>query len=65
MESRKIYILSLIVLFSLCVLTATAGECGVKQKEGNVVARWGNKVITVQDLDMRINSFPPELKAKL
>ena len=65
MESRKAYILSWFVLLGLCVFTVTYGECGVKQKEVNVVARWGDKVITAQDLDTRINSFPPELKAKL
>ena len=57
------------LLFSVFVFFVVAGFYGAclaaKPSEGDIVARWGNRVITKQDLDERISAYPPEVRANL
>lgn len=57
---------SLLVLAvaGLVALTASYGSAA-KPESGDIVARWGKKVITRQDVDARISQYPPELQEKL
>lgn len=48
----------------LLTLTASYG-IAAKPESGDIVARWGEKAITKQDVETRISQYPPELQEKL
>ena len=48
----------------LVTLTASYG-IAAKPESGDIVARWGKKVITKQDVEARISQYPPDLQEKL
>ena len=58
--------LLLIIITGLFILAASNDvNAATKPGQGDVLARWGKKVITKQDLDQRISQYPPELQQKL
>jgi peptidyl-prolyl cis-trans isomerase C len=56
----------LIMIVGLFTFAAYSGVGTAAQPaQGDIVARWGKQIITNNDIDLRISSYPPELQAKL
>ncbi len=57
---------SLLVVAVACLVALTASYgIAAKPESGDIVARWGKKVITKQDVEARISQYAPELQEKL
>ncbi|MRR14844.1 MAG: hypothetical protein EG826_00135 [Deltaproteobacteria bacterium] len=52
------------IVAGFVALTASYSSAA-KPESGDIVARWGKKVITKQDVDTRISQYPPDLQEKL
>ncbi len=65
---KKEIVLWIPVLIGLLILTVASGNClGAKQDKQdkkNVIAKWGTKTLTQQDLEMRLKSLPAEAKGQ-
>ena len=56
-----------LLAFAVAGLVALTASYGIaaKPESGDIVARWGKKVVTKQDVDARISQYPPDLQEKL
>ncbi|MEE9910589.1 MAG: peptidylprolyl isomerase [Deltaproteobacteria bacterium] len=66
--SSNPFTLRLLIIMIMCLFTFAVWSEAVaatKPAQGDVLARWGKKIITKEDLDLRISQYPPDLKEKL
>jgi len=55
-----------IIIIGFAMLTGSVGAgWAAKPSEGDVMVRWGNQVITKEDVDLRIKAMSPEMQEQL